>query len=175
MSLLSFFLLSGFFVFLYQKKILIFEISWPSSTIQVQTKEHEKKRTVNIYYPGEDQAFEYDSFDFVETKDALSLSIKTVLARWFSVLAQEGVIDVSCMVDEILMNEAKTELYISCNKSFLNKSWSIHKKLMLCESLLKTVREAFSRINMVWFLVQNTMLEDPHLDFSQGWPIEGFC
>lgn len=54
------------------------------------------------------------------------------------------------------------------------QSYSIHAKLMWVEGLLKTIHSSGLALQSVHFLHNHQPLQDPHLDFTNPWPVHGF-
>lgn len=87
----------------------------------------------------------------------------------------EHIISKKIAVERVLPHYQTSQLLIFLDQSPFSKSMSIHTKLMLIESILKTVRENGVKPSGLFFLVNNQPLHDQHLDFRQAWPIDGFC
>jgi hypothetical protein len=73
-----------------------------------------------------------------------------------------------------MLSPAQHELYISFTRNPLEKEKSIQEKWLFIEGLLKTIRENGLMLQAIHFLVQHQPLNDPHLDFSKPWPLQGF-
>ncbi len=95
-----------------------------------------------------------------------------ILNSWFAFLYQEQKIDKKVTVQSLLL--ANAVAYISCDHYPFKKEWSICTKLRTIQALLKTVHENNKQIQRVQMLVQHKIMQDPHLDFSNPWPIMGF-
>lgn len=168
-----FFLSLGFFGFLLHKNILVVEFFWPSSIQQKVLMPRELQKKVLLFYPHHEQ-FESEEKVMMWQQENLSLMAKHLSNLWFALLFDEGIFAQSYNVQEVLVNELGTELYISVDKNFLHKAWSIAAKWRLVESLLKTIKYACPQIQGIYFLVNFEVMQDTHLDFSHLWPIDGF-
>jgi len=77
-------------------------------------------------------------------------------------------------LQNVLISIDETEVYISFDRNLLNEENSTKEKLMLIESLLKTLRDNEITVQQVHLLVHHQEMLDSHLDFSHAWPIIGF-
>jgi len=76
---------------------------------------------------------------------------------------------------EAVMNTAdNTDTLIMFDRNPFSKTMPTRQKLLIIESILKTIRENGIKAPKIRFLVNNQTLVDPHLDFSISWPLEGF-
>jgi hypothetical protein len=100
--------------------------------------------------------------------------LASLVNSWLLLLDQEDMLEKKVSVQTVLLSASQQEAYISFDRNFLSKQYSIFDKLMSIESLLKTVRENNINIQKVHFLVHHKPMHDYHLDFSQAWPIIGF-
>ena len=66
------------------------------------------------------------------------------------------------------------ELFLSFNKDLFDKQYATFEKLMIIESLLKTMRDNKIAIQSVRFLVHHQIMTDDHLNFIISWPILGY-
>lgn len=164
----------GFFGFLLHKKILIIEFAWPNSLQQSSFLPQEQQKKVTLFYV-QDKQFESEEVTIMWQLSNVCANSKLLGNNWLGLLFDERVISEPCSVQEVLVNELGTELYISFDRNFLKKAWSIDKKWRVIESLLKTVRQALGQVQAIYFLVNFEGMQDAHLDFTQPWPIEGFC
>jgi len=73
-----------------------------------------------------------------------------------------------------MLNPTGTELAVSFDHGLFSKDATTYEKWMLCEGLLKTVRENGIASQTVRFLIHHQPIIDAHLDFSNPWPIYGF-
>jgi hypothetical protein len=101
-------------------------------------------------------------------------NIQHLIARWLIVLDEEKIINRRVSLQSALFGPSSQEIYLSFDRNLLTKDNATYTKLMLIESLLKTIRENGIPVTKIWFLVHHQPMHDPHLDFSHAWPISGF-
>lgn len=99
--------------------------------------------------------------------------IKYLINSWFSFLDEEKIIAKRVTVQTVLLTTTEQAL-ISLDRSPFDKQCSVHEKMMLVESLLKTMRENHINIQRIQLLVHHAPLHDEHVDFNHAWPINGF-
>lgn len=148
-------------------------INYPaySVTMLAQRKNATKKR-VNLYVWAHEKLTD-EPADILwsdNTLDALTYLVR----GWLQTAQQEGAIDHTNSIQTVMLSLSHNELFISFEKPLFAQEAATFDKLMMVESLLKTVRETGSRVQEIRFLVQQQEMNDPHLDFSNSWPVEGF-
>lgn len=89
-------------------------------------------------------------------------------------MQDEQIVNHSFWLRHSAVTSLGNEFLLSFNKPILFSDWSIDRKLLFIEGLLRTIRATNLKIERVYFLVQDTYMVDAHLDFSHPWPIEGF-
>jgi hypothetical protein len=104
-----------------------------------------------------------------ETQNAHQLIQATL-----SLLSEAGMAK-KVTVERVLSGHTDQYLLIFFDQSPLPKNTSIYTKLMIIESILKTLRENNITTPSVYFLANNHPIPDAHLDFSVTWPINGFA
>lgn len=120
-----------------------------------------------------------------ETTEAISTSnhtkdLKHLVSSWLNLLTEEKILCQKPALQSVLMDQQTKNLYLSFDRTLFTGTESTKEKLLIIESLLKTVREyqatlsANKFIETVTFLVSHQPLSDPHLDFTISWPIKGF-
>jgi len=77
-------------------------------------------------------------------------------------------------VQTVLLSTSDQVAYLSFDSDPLSKESSTFDKWMLIEGLLKTIRENSVRLQQIQLLVHHQLMQDPHLDFSKPWPVDGF-
>ncbi len=92
-----------------------------------------------------------------------------------SLLAEEHGLKKKIAVQRVLLAPETQQLLVFLNQSPFAKSMSIRTKLMIIESILKTLRENGIKAPLINFFVDNQPLPDTHLDFSVSWPLQGFA
>ena len=101
-------------------------------------------------------------------------NIKELVGHWITYQQEEHVLNQSLSLETVAFAAATQALYLSFNQPMMSKEWSTFKKWSILESLLKTIRGAELAITTVRFLVNDEVMADDHIDFSQDIPISGF-
>ena len=100
-------------------------------------------------------------------------NISQLVNAFLTLLNEEKIIGKKTTLQSVLLSKSGTA-YLSFDHNIFSKEDTIFKKWMILEGLLNTIRTNTISIQNVQFLVQHQQLNDPHLDFSMPWPIEGF-
>ncbi len=103
----------------------------------------------------------------------MAQNVKTTVNNWLALLEDEKIIDTDIQISSAITTINK-ELFLSFNKDLFDKQDATFSKLMIIESLLKTLRENKIPVQSVRFLVHHQTLVDDHLNFSISWPINGY-
>jgi hypothetical protein len=101
-------------------------------------------------------------------------NIHYLINSWLTLLDAENIIDKKIAVQPVLLTVAQHEAYISFDRNPFAKEANTFEKWMFIEGILRTLKENGIPIQQVQFLVHHAPLNDPHLDFSKAWPIQGF-
>lgn len=101
-------------------------------------------------------------------------NIATLISSWLSALDTEQILPKKVILQSVTLAPHRQDAYLSFDRTIVPKEWSIHDKLMLIEGLLKTMRSNGIPLHRMYLLVHHQPLIDPHLDFSDAWPIAGF-
>lgn len=96
-----------------------------------------------------------------------------IIGCWLENALEEGLLKKKTLLQQALLTQNQ-ELILSFDRTLFNKESSTFDKWMIIEGILKSLKESTSSIKKVRFLVNHQPLIDPHLDFSNSWPIEGF-
>lgn len=105
-----------------------------------------------------------------DTADVMRQLIKQLL----DILEQEQIIEKQISIEQLVLTAHKTQAIVSFDRNILNKKSSTFEKLMIIESLLKTIRENNITVKELIFLTHYKPMHDAELDFSHPWPILGF-
>ncbi|MBI2774423.1 hypothetical protein HYX58_00225 [Candidatus Dependentiae bacterium] len=114
-----------------------------------------------------------------EPKDLLwptdkSEQIKQLVYGWLELAHNEQFGGKQISLQSIIICQNGLDAYISFDQAPLEKEWSIYRKWHHLESMIKTLKENGISLRSITWLVNHQPLIDPHLDFSQAWPFEGF-
>ncbi len=163
------FFISGFVLFFFKKEWLIFNFNHTESKV---TSHVVLKRELKIYF-WKDMKFFSENI-FVIWKDDNLEDLKFLINSWLSFIYEEQFIDRKSSLETVMLSPKGTTVYLSFDSNIVSTEWSIQKKWNTIEGLLKTIRESFSNVTEIFFLVKHKPMQDEHLDFSVSWPIGGF-
>lgn len=93
---------------------------------------------------------------------------------WLALLDQEEAVAQPSTVQDVSLSADEEELLVSWDRPPFGHDDAMYDKVMLLESLLKTLRGCELKIQRVRFLVHHQPLQDLYLDFTKPWPITGF-
>jgi hypothetical protein len=96
-----------------------------------------------------------------------------LLNRLMNQLHEDALLERQVSVQQVLLNHNHQEAYISFDGNPLGRQKNISQKIMIIESMVKTLRENNVALQSIHLLVHHQPLYDYHLDFSQPWPIAG--
>lgn len=167
----------GCFYFLIHQKVIIVLCNRPGIKNNKVLNSHLKdKRTIikniTLYFEA-DGVLKPDKRSIVWGAN-ISVNVSNLVNHWLSLIYQEQIINKKVALKSVAISQSGLDIYLSFDFSFLSSNWSIFKKWLVVESLIKTIRELDLQFNTVFFLVNNLILEDDHLDFSCGWTTIGF-
>lgn len=166
-------LLAGALLYLIGKEIVI--IRWPSYTqsmIEKKFTQDRIKKNIRLSF------WQHNRWNS-ETIDSIWSTIPeenlaSVVRSLLTLLEEEQVIEKKTSLQAAVFSGTNHDAYISFDRAPFNEESSQLHKLMIIESFLKTIRENDINSSTIYFLVHHQPLEDAHIDFSHGWPIEGF-
>lgn len=149
-------------------------IKFAGRTALLMPDQTAKKQQVELLYLKEekDAIWHTESLEIVMPNDQLS-AVHILLTRLFEVLLEEKIIPKKLTIQDIMLDKSQ-ELYISLHKYPFSRQSSTYQKWITVESILKTLKANNIPVQSVRFLVDHQPINDPHLDFSKGWPIDGF-
>lgn len=93
---------------------------------------------------------------------------------WLAILDQEEAVAQPATIQDVSFSGDDQELIISFDRAPFGHDDAMYDKLMIIESLLKTLRGCEFAAQRVRFLVHHQPLSDAHLDFTKPWPMTGF-
>lgn len=165
----------GALFFLYQESWIIFSIPKTQTSTNVssnQQKINSKEVTLWVWSSNAG-TFKKETAEIIYGQD-ITQNIKLLLNSWFLFLEEEGLTDKQIFVQSVALSPSGSEAFISLNQYPFDKSASTYQKLMLVESLLKTLQENKIPITYIRLLVHHQPLQDDHLNFDTAWPIQGY-
>jgi hypothetical protein len=146
------------------------------------------KQKLIIYYWA-DQRWNCETTDAISTNNRTK-DLKHLVTSWLNLLSEEKILCQKPALQSVLLDQQAKNLYLSFDRALFTGTESTKEKLLIIESLLKTIREhqttqpaklinKFSVTNQIaietiTFLVAHQSMSDTHLDFTISWPIKGF-
>jgi hypothetical protein len=140
-------------------------------THQEEPTQKNLKKNVMLSYWHNDK-WQRENVELIWTTDTAK-TIEYLLNNWLSLLDEEQVIDKKITIQSVALTQSNYA-YISFDRNPFNKEQTTFEKLQWIEGLLKTIRDNGIKLQGIYFLVQHQPLIDPHLDFSNSWPLSGF-
>lgn len=101
-------------------------------------------------------------------------NITNTVQNWLVLLEEEDITINKISLQSALITQSEQTAYLSFDQTLFNKNHNTYLKLMLVESLLKTLRENGIKTPNIQILAHHQLIKDSHLDFSQAWPLLGF-
>ncbi len=164
----------GFIFHAYQKEwiILLLPHQTTDSPLLVETEQttYAPKKIALFFFKNEKWHTEHNS---VIWSSNITENVKTVTNNWLTLLEDEKIIDTDIQLVSTIITKTK-ELFLSFNKDLFEKQDATFSKLMIIESLLKTLKENKIAVQSVRFLIHHQTMVDDHLNFSISWPITGY-
>ncbi len=162
--------LLGFLFYAWYNQILVIRLF--TSKPLIHWHESHTKKVCAIFYPTS-SGLKQESCDLVITDD-MAAFMSTLLQRWITLLYEEHIILKKITIQSCMLDSNQHTAYLSCDRSLFASDNSITYKLMLLESLLKTLRENQIPITSIQLLVHHKPLQDIHIDCSRPFPITGY-
>lgn len=162
----------GLFLVAYQQQWIIFQFPPSMQPSFFISKAAAAKKNVIVFVYNQDHWS-------TEKKELLwptnkREQVEQLIFAWIALVDEELPDSKKITLQKVMLTPDEQSIYISFDRSPLNKEWSALRKLNHLESLLKTIRENTIELRSVYWLVQHQPLQDTHLDCSQSWPIDGF-
>jgi hypothetical protein len=166
-------LLAGMLIFALQQGWII--IRSPRSIIaenygSSSTAAHKKKITLYFW---QHERWQQERTHILWSDDVQN-NATLLINSWLSLLEEDGVMSKKVSLQQALLAQSGNELYLSFDQNPFEDQATTYQKWYWLEGLLKTLRENDIKVQKVHFMVHHQPLTDPHLDFSNGWPLQGF-
>lgn len=167
LSLISFF--GGILGYALYNKFIVVQFNHSTSPLLQPVK---TKKMVTLYFWHNNRW--YSEVQEIIWSSHPQENIEMITTAWLTLLDTENIIPKKAVLQSAALSINKQEVYLSFDRNILPKQWSIHRKVMLLEGLFKTLRDNSTPIALVHILVHHQPLIDSHLDFTLGWPLNGF-
>lgn len=163
-------LLLSLLVFAYHKEYIILNFG---KTMNAQTTAlHNKKQKFYLYYWA-NNAWHSEQTELLFGENTAA-NLQQIVGRWAAMLYEEKIIKKKLTVQSATISFDSRELIVSFDRPPFNKEISTYEKWMIIEGLLKTIQSLDACPKRVLVLVNQQPLNDPHIDFTNSWPVEGF-
>lgn len=151
-------------------------IRWPSyvatplahNEIHVETTKKKVRLSFWHYH-----RWNYETIDILWSNN-IAENIQYLIRSLLTLLEEEQVLEKKASLQSATQSLSGNNVYLSFDRTPFNEEAPTFDKLMIIESILKTVRENGITIPNIYFLVHHQPMKDVHLDFSLAWPLEGF-
>jgi hypothetical protein len=167
-------LMIGFIFHAYQKEWIVFLLPHQTTEKPEQTElinvSYEPKKITLFFF--KNSKWHHEKTSIIWSSD-MTENVTTITNNWLTLLEDEKLIDTDTQVISAVIANNK-ELFLSFNKDFLDKQSATLHKLMIIESLLKTLNDNKVAVQSVRFLIHHQSMVDDHLNFSVSWPITGY-
>jgi hypothetical protein len=147
-------------------------IRWiPSSSIEASNGEgflakHEKTRKEVTLYAWKDDQLYKDRVRCIWGQVAEN-NIKNLVGNWLAFIYEERIISKRVQLESVALDELGQSVFLSFDRPLCERGWAIYKKWNIIKSLLKTIKMTNEKVQDVLFLVQQEVMQDDHLEFSQ--------
>ncbi len=164
----------GSLFFFYQESWIVFFIPQQQVNSNVTTSQHNYTKEVTLWaWNNNTRSQKKETAEIMYSND-VTQNLKLLLNSWFLFLEEEGLSDKQIIVQSVALSPCATQAFISINQYPFDKAASTHHKLMLIESLLKTIKENDTTISSIRLLIHHKPLIDDHLNFDVAWPVQGY-
>lgn len=165
------FLLCGVLFFLNQESWIIINVTKPKTAIKTNNFHIQAKETpLWIFSQGK---FQKETTEIIFSNDHAQ-TIKLLINNWLATLEEENIINKQITVHSVILSPSGQDAFICLTDSPLEKQISTHTKLMIIESMLKTLKDAQLDLVHIRLLVHHQPMQDAHLNFNISWPIHGY-
>ncbi len=158
----------------YQKEWIILLLPFQTSDqaiLSLPDHNHYEPKKIPLYF------FKHEKWHFEETSiiwsSQITENITAITNNWLMLMEDEKIIDTDIQLLSAIITENK-ELFLSFNKDLFDKQSATLYKMMIIESLLKTLRENHISVQSVRFLVHHQTMIDDHINFNISWPMNGY-
>jgi hypothetical protein len=165
---------TGSLFFLYQESWIIFFIPHQQTPTNIVIEQNSKTKEATLWaFNSHTRSLKKESIEMIYSDD-IAQNLKLLINNWFLFLEEEGLIDKQIIVQSVALCENSAQAFVSINQYPFDKSMSTYQKLMIIESLLKTIRDNNVEISAIRLLIHHKQIVDDHLNFNISWPIQGY-
>ncbi len=166
-------LIFGILFFAYQKEWLIISTNFSGKYLDKNLENNKTLYKKNIkLFCFQNNKYKRENVEIIFS-DNIEENIQKIVSNWLDFLQEEKIIE-KVNLQNSFVSLSLQELYLSFDRPILSSELPTFEKLVIIESLLKTLRDNDIKLSKIYFLINNQEMVDAHLDFSNPWPIEGF-
>jgi len=166
-----FFAVVGMLFFGIKNELIILNYPTTRPELTINTNHASKKKISLIFW--QNNQWKTENCDLLWT-DNKQQDLHRLINSWLTLLHEENSMEKKITVQTVLLSTSDQTAYLSFDSDPLPKESSTFDKWMFIEGLLKTIRENNVPLQQIQLLVHHQLMQDPHLDFSKPWPIDGF-
>ena len=166
------FFAAGLGYYALQSGWLIIQLPFLNATAPSHQKASARGQSITLYAWNNNQWKKERTELIVPTDPAPGAQV--IIQALLAWLAEEKIMQKKVIVEHVLMTSTQQELFVCFDKTLFSKAMSTHLKVMIIESILKTVRENEIKVPFIRFLVDHQPMQDVHIDFTHSWPLEGY-
>lgn len=163
---------TGLLYYALQEEWLIIRHPW-WQTHQQQFLSAFTKKKVTIY-AWHQKNWVREQIDMIWSEADDIENAKQLTQATLTLLFEEEFMKKKVTVETALKTINDTELILIFDRYPFSKTMAIRDKYLIIESILKTLRENGLKRTKIRFLANHQPINDPHIDFAQSWPLEGF-
>ena len=161
----------GLSFFIYQKQWIVFLL--PFNTTHYKPEIFEQKinrKEVSLFFWKHNE-WQTESTTLIWSSD-VARNTKLLVNTLLILLEDEQIVNKDIQVVSAAISNK--EIFLSLNKHLFHQSDATYTKLMIIESILKTIRHNKVPIQSIRFLIHHEPIHDDHFNFEISWPISGF-
>lgn len=168
---LVFFICIGVGYYAWQQEWFI--LNYPCHATYKNKNDQLTNKQVYVWYVTEEQLHK-ENTEIIWSSIRPTENAHRLAQRVLTLLYENQIFKKKCTVRMALSDYTGQELLLFFDRSPLTNSLPVRIKLLIIESILKTIRENGISFTAVRFFVNNEPLQDTHLDFNQPWPLTKF-
>lgn len=164
---------AGLLSFLLYNRYIIFNLPIKTKHTEGNLAHLKKKSSSATLYFWKNDRWHSEKSTVLWSHDVSDV-MRQLIKQLLDIFEQEGIIEKQVSIEQLLLTAHNTQALVSFDRSLFDKKSSTHYKLMIIESILKTIRENNIVIKELLFLTHYKPMHDSELDFSHPWPVVGF-
>ncbi len=162
----------GILFFLFKKELIVFRFPVNYENFSSSSQNSKIKKSVKLFY-FINEKWNYENIEIIWSNN-INENIKQIVSSWLNLLEEEKILDHKITLQSVLSNAENKEIFLSFDRNLFNDENSTYEKLLIIESIIKTLRENELKISKIRFLNHHQEINDIHLNFKNSWPIQGF-